>query len=382
VHTDSLQPAGRYTRRMALQLATAATILGARSAACADTRASSSTGQQPARAESTMRTPIAAVITPPQNPNFPLPPSWETEVRELAPNVYAYIQGGGPGKSNVGRSNAMFIVGKENIFLVDALAAPLHTKAMVAAIRRVSDKPFRFVVNSHYHPDHVFGNQFIPDRPDVISSPFTRQQVLPMVSGPAHWEAQPGWANGDEERRILPATITIEGKTTVYAGDVVIELLPLAPAHTYGDVAVYLPQLKVMALGDIGFFYVAPFCISGNPSEWLKVCDRIEQMDVDTMVPGHGPVGGKAQLAEMADYLRVLRMEAKKRYDARLTPGAAAADISLGKFDNWVGPEQIVMNVVRFYMEFDGTLGPAANLLGTNAAVQEYNSIVRGRGAK
>jgi hypothetical protein len=103
-------------------------------------------------------------------------------------------------------------------------------------------------------------------------------------------------------------------------------------------------------------------------------------MNVDYIVPGHGPVGGKAELAEMADYLRLLRMEARKRYDARLTAAATAADISLGKYESWIGPEQIVANVVRFFMEFDGTLTPAANPLAVNSAIKEYNSIVLARG--
>jgi hypothetical protein len=87
-------------------------------------------------------------------------------------------------------------------------------------------------------------------------------------------------------------------------------------------------------------------------------------MDVERIVPGHGPLGGKQQLADMADYLRLLRVEAKKRWDAKMTAGRAAADITLGKFDNWIGPERIIMDTVRVYMEFDGTLIPDVNGAG------------------
>jgi hypothetical protein len=98
-------------------------------------------------------------------------------------------------------------------------------------------------------------------------------------------------------------------------------------------------------------------------------------MDVDRIVPGHGPLGGKQQLAEMADYLRLLKVESKKRWDAKMTAGAAAADITLGKFDNWIGPERIIMDTVRFYMEYDGTLVPDVNQAGIRAATEEYNRI-------
>lgn len=321
----------------------------------------------------------APAVAPPPNPKFPQVPSWTTEVRELAPHVYAYIQGGGPGANNVSVSNAAFIVGDDGILLIDALAVPIHAKAMVAAIRKVTDKPFKYLINTHHHADHVGGNQFIPDRPEIISHPYCREEVVKMVAGPALWPKRDGWADGTEPRTILPATTTIDGKMTYYVGKNVVEILPMLPAHTYGDLVAYLPEHKILIAGDIGFFYVAPFCQNAHPSNWISICDRIATMDVDRILPGHGPLGGKAHLAEMADYLRLLRTESRKRHDAKLTAGQAAADITLGKFDNWIGPERIIMDTVRFYMEFDGTLVPAQNTEGIRKATEEYNAIKAAR---
>jgi len=92
-------------------------------------------------------------------------------------------------------------------------------------------------------------------------------------------------------------------------------------------------------------------------------------------VPGHGPIGGKAELADMAGYFVLLKREARKRYDARMSPGRAAADISMGKYENWIGPERIVMDTVRLYAEFDGTLVPAMDVEGTRKATEEYNAL-------
>ena len=80
-------------------------------------------------------------------------------------------------------------------------------------------------------------------------------------------------------------------------------------------------------------------------SEW----DQTDDMEVQVVVPGHGPLGGKAELADMRDYLVRLKAETRRRYDARMTAGAAAAEIRMGKYDNWIGPERIVMDVQRFY---------------------------------
>ena len=106
------------------------------------------------------------------------------------------------------------------------------------------------------------------------------------------------------------------------------------------------------------------------------------KMDVDTIVPGHGPICGKKELAEMGEYFRLLQREVKPRFDAGLSPGRAAAEIKLGKFDNWIGPERIVMNTVRLYNEFRGVGGPDYDVAATQKATEEYNAILASRGIK
>ena len=87
-------------------------------------------------------------------------PSWKTELKEVAPKVYAYIQGGGPGIDNHSVSNAGLINGDDSSMVIDALTAPVLTKAFIAAMKKVNPKPFRHLVNTHHHPDHVRGNCF------------------------------------------------------------------------------------------------------------------------------------------------------------------------------------------------------------------------------
>src|SRR5215467_13640926 len=297
------------------------------------------------------------------NPNFPAVPSWNTELRELAPNVYAYIQAGGPGRDNVSISNAGLIVGDGGLMVIDALTAPMHTRAFVAAMRNVSDKPFRHLLNTHHHSDHVNGNQYIAGA-EIVGHPYCRDEVVKMVPGPAKWPKRDGWTDGADDRIILPPTTTFDGKMTYHYARNIVEVFPMAPAHTWGDLVVYLPQHKILFAGDVAFFYVAPFCQNAHPSKWIDWCQTVERMDVDVIVPGHGPIGGKQELAEMRGYLELLKVEARKRYDARLSAGAAAANIGMGKYDNWIGPERIIMDTVRFYAEFAGTLTPPVDTEG------------------
>ena len=111
------------------------------------------------------------VIPPPAtDPRYPMPPSWKTELRQLAPHVYAYNQGGGPGVVNQGVSNAGLIEFSDHLLAIDALQGPIPAKAFIAAAQKATGgKPFARLVNTHHHGDHVLGNQFFPDATEIIS---------------------------------------------------------------------------------------------------------------------------------------------------------------------------------------------------------------------
>ena len=88
-----------------------------------------------------------------------------------------------------------------------------------------------------------------------------------------------------------------------FLGNVEVQLRFAGPAHTWGDVMVYLPQQKILFAGDVGFFWVAPYANNSYITKWIETCDTIAGWDVDVIVPGHGPIGGKKELAEMAELL-------------------------------------------------------------------------------
>lgn len=172
---------------------------------------------------------------------------------------------------------------------------------------------------------------------------------------------------------------TFENRMTYHYGKTIVELMFMGPAHTYGDIVAYLPQHRLLFAGDIAFYYVAPFAQNAHVTKWLESIDRIMTMDVQMIVPGHGPIGGKPELAEMADYFVVLKREARSRYDARMSPGLAAAGIRMGKFENWIGPERIVMDTVRLYAECAGTLTPDVDVQGNQRAMTEYTAALAAR---
>jgi cyclase len=322
----------------------------------------------------------AVLPTPPpaRDPRYPLPPSWNRELRQLAPNVYAYSQGGGPDMSGPGVSNAGLIVGADYAMAIDAMQGPLPAKAFIAAARQATGKEIARLVNTHHHGDHVNGNQFFT-RAEISSHPYCREEVLKAVANaPKTWTPTPGVADAAEPRVLVPPTVTFKDDVTYFIGGNEVQFRFAGPAHTWGDVMVYLPKQKILFAGDVAFFWVAPYANNSYISKWIETCDKIAGWDVDVIVPGHGPIGGKKELAEMASYFRVLGVEARKRYDAKMTPGAAAAEIRLGRFDNWIGPERLIMDVVRWYQEWDGTLLPDYNANAVREATIEYNAVKAG----
>jgi cyclase len=346
------------TRRMALQRLAAAGVGGFGLLHAQDSRAQFGGELKP---------------PPAPDPKFPPVAAWESLVQEVAPGAYAFIQGGGPGKDNMGVSNCGFVVGPEGVLVIDTTWAPLHAMALRAAIRKVTDKPFRHVVITHRHADHFNGTQYFPGA-EVISHPLVREQILREEKGPPLWPRIPGKAEGTEPRKIIVPSLTFEGKLTLQYGSMPIEFLQFVPAHTYGDTVVYLPQHGVMWLGDIGFFHVAPWLHESNPSQWIETCKQIEAMPVKTLIPGHGPIGGKAELADMRGWMELLKKETRLRYDRGMSVGAAAAQIRLGRYDNWVGPERLLMGVQRFYQEFRGQLTSEMDTGALDQGARDYNA--------
>lgn len=288
-----------------------------------------------------------------------MPPTWSPGLSEVAPGVYAYIQNGDPNNTSI--SNAGFIVGSEGVIVIDALYTPSMARSLLAAIRSVTDKPVLALINTHHHSDHTYGNQFLGAQ-HIIGH--VRCRELLLQTGPPNIEriaaSRPQWAEEMREVRVTPPTLTFRDALTLYLDGRVIELRHPGPAHTMGDVYVYLPEEKVLFAGDLAFFAVTPLAFQGHVTGWLRALFRLNQLDFQTVVPGHGPLGGKKELAQTRDYFRYLRREALRRFRQGMTEAEAAQDIDLGPYAEWLNPERVRPNVARLYAEFRGELrGPS-----------------------
>ena len=162
---------------------------------------------------------------------------------------------------------------------------------------------------------------------------------------PANWAKRENWAEGTEEFKLTLPNQTYSDKLTYYDDETPVELIYLGPAHTDGDTLVYLPKQKILFAGDIGVFGVTPLNGSGYVAGLIKTCDKILAMDAETIVPGHGPVGGKPELAEMRDYFVLIQREGKKRFDSGMSISAPYSSNNVMQYRSDISRQVLKMNL-------------------------------------
>jgi glyoxylase-like metal-dependent hydrolase (beta-lactamase superfamily II) len=151
---------------------------------------------------------------------------------------------------------------------------------------------------------------------------------------------------------LVPPSTTFDGELTLRVGDREVRLIEVGPAHTLGDTLVYVPGDRVIFTGDILFHGGHPIMWAGPVGNWIRACDRILGLDVEPVVPGHGPITDKHGVKEMKGYWEYLSREARIRFDAGLSPLEAAHDISFADYAAWGDAERIVANISAVYREF------------------------------
>jgi glyoxylase-like metal-dependent hydrolase (beta-lactamase superfamily II) len=281
------------------------------------------------------------------------PRTWATGLVELADGVFAYLQAGG----GLCVANAGLIVGPESCIAIDSLFAPSMTRAFREEIARVTDKPVRLLINTHHHIDHTLGNALFPEAQIVSHANARREQqrsgveVLERIR-PLLPELV-AEAEGAEPRL---SDLTFEGELTLHLDSRTLRLIHLGTGHTIGDALIVLPEERLLFAGDVAFFGVTPLAFEGHIGRWIEVCDRVDALEIETIVPGHGPVGGKGDLRKMRGYLQSIHEQARAAFDAGRSQEEATDDIKLGEYASWAESERLALNVARLYQEFRGEI--------------------------
>ena len=217
-------------------------------------------------------------------------------LHELAEGVFVWLQPGGES----GVSNAGVIVDDDGITVVDTLMVRSQWEPFAHAVERL-DRPVRRLVLTHAHIDHVGGSRAFANAM-VLGSPQTSALLdgeMPVGAYKAFMPAFDAEFDDLAEIGTRPVTHLVTDAAQLTPR---VELLP-ANGHTDGDVMVLVADADVLFAGDLCFFGVTPLAFQGDPATWADVLDVVSEL-ADTIVPGHGPVGGAAEVKALQDYLR------------------------------------------------------------------------------
>ena len=291
---------------------------------------------------------------------------YDKGLQEVAAGVYAYLQPDG----SWGWSNAGLIAGGETTMLVDTLFDLRLTQEMLDTMRRAvpAAGSIDTLVNTHGDPDHTFGNQLVGGA-QIVASARAAEEMLggespealrglmaaaPQMGAAGEYVLRAFSAFDFSDITLVEPTRTFEGELRLSVGDVPVSLIEVGPAHTRGDTLVQLPRERVLFAGDIMFVGGYPVIWHGSVDGWIRACERILAMDVDVIVPGHGPITDKAGVRELRDYLAYVQVEAADAYRGGLTVRDAAARIDLSAYAEWGNPERIVMMVDAVHRQLAG----------------------------
>lgn len=292
--------------------------------------------------------------------------SYRKGLVDLGNEIYAYLQPDG----GWGWSNAGLIRDGDQALLIDTLFDEALTADMLGTMRDATGlgaDDIGTVVNTHANGDHTHGNGLLPGAEIIASEASAREmesfspQMLAQLKA-AGGAGQLGVAGNYFAEIFAPfdfagvsgraPTRTFHGRLDLKVGDKGVRLIEVGPAHTAGDVLVHVPTDRTIFTGDILFIDGTPIMWDGPVGNWLAACDAILEMDVDHIVPGHGPLTDRDGVRAVRDYLDYITHEARKRYDAGLSAADAAFDIGLGRFDAWRDAERLAVNVDTLYRQF------------------------------
>ncbi len=279
-----------------------------------------------------------------------------TGLIEVGDGAYAAINNffgtaGGP--------HSGFILAGDQLLIIDSLMLPNQAKEFLAQIKGVTTRKPTYLVNSHHHGDHVSGNQFFSPPAQIIAHTYVREWMLKDGEKALQQmaSASPERARELKGVKVTPPTLTYNDRMTLYLDGTEVELIYLGKAHTFGDTLVYLPRQKLIYAADVVVTGTVPYLVDGHSAAWIEVLDKIQGLDVDTVVPGHGYLGSKANVTEIRQYLAELRRAVKARFDSGLSEDQAVKEIKIDLHKEWGGQGSVPSAIKRIYQELRGELG-------------------------
>lgn len=294
-------------------------------------------------------------------PAAELPQMKFNEVKEIAPGVFfRYSSISAVDKSvPFGGSNETWIVFEDYVVVVDA-NFPKEAGDIIEAIKKTTDKPIRYVLDTHHHGDHAYGNDVFAKAGATLVAQKNCARLLRETGPKDFLEAGRGPAGRKDiaASKLKVPSLVFDDKLVLDDGKQRVEFLFLGHAHTAGDAVAYLPKHKILCTGDACVNGAYNYMGHSDSASWVRTLERMQQLDVDMVCPGHGPVARKDLLERQKRYFQELRAAVREGIDAKKSVADLQMVFKPAWYKEWTGVDPAADNVKHVYDEFTGRVAP------------------------
>lgn len=292
---------------------------------------------------------------------LPIPEMKFDDVAEIAPGVffrYSSISASDP-KVPFGGSNHAWVVFKDYVVVIDA-NFPKEAADVVAAIKKTTDKPIRYVLDTHHHGDHAYGNAVWAKEGAKVVAHRNAARLL-LVNGPKQWEDAAKDRKDVKESTLKQVDIPFDDRYVLDDGTQRVEFLHFGHSHTSGDAVAYLPKHKILCTGDACVNGAFNFMGHSNSASWVRCLDGMAKLDVDVICPGHGKPARKELLGLEKRYFTELRAAVRKGIDEKKSLEEITAGLNFPWYKEWTGvdvagPAMNKDSVKHVYQELQGKI--------------------------
>ncbi len=296
---------------------------------------------------------------------------------QLAPGVFAAIAT----DNGYAGANAGIVDLGEKTIVFDSFLSPIAARDLLRAADQLTHHPVAFVVNSHFHNDHIRGNQVFAPDVEIISTEKTREAISLIEPQQRKWEVQnvprllinaqeslsdetdpfarrdlllqiayyKAINESDSDLKTRLPNVTFEKTLAIHGTTRNVELLYIGGGHTPGDCIMLLPDEHIAFTGDLVSNGVHPYMPDGSPEEWKTTLKELEALPVGTIVPGHGDIGHRIEITTMGNYIQDLQNIARDMVIGGKSDSDISGDLVPPQYQSWIHTQNFIDNLRFLY---------------------------------